>query len=382
MLRAAALLAASGCVGDPPPPELTPAQQAALERYVVAAPPAGMIAGSVDFDGRGAMVGNLDSAGPLRAMDRVVGPPLPPSRWRRGQVYLDPLRFPIPAGVTGELRVMVGLFRGRDRLAVRGGPDDGALQATALRLRVAPARSSHPPEAVAPAPVPELEVRAQAKGTLIVIDGVLDEPAWQSAAPTGPFVHPGTGRYSAGQPLGGSARLTRDQQHLYVAIEAEDATVHGGWPADAVDPHLWEKDTVEIMIDPDGDGDGDDYYEIQLSPQGLVFDSQFDHYNQPRGGPSGPFGHEEWSAQVERAVKVHGTIDDDSDRDRGYTVEARVPWRALHKARRSPPAPGDRWRMNFYVMQDNGGVSWSPILGQGNFHRASRFGRVVWGAAR
>jgi hypothetical protein len=32
--------------------------------------------------------------------------------------------------------------------------------------------------------------------------------------------------------------------------------------------------------------------------------------------------------------------------------------------------------MNFYAMQDNGGVAWSPILGQGNFHKASRFGRV------
>jgi hypothetical protein len=33
-------------------------------------------------------------------------------------------------------------------------------------------------------------------------------------------------------------------------------------------------------------------------------------------------------------------------------------------------------RMNFYAMEDNGGAAWSPILGQGNFHKASRFGRV------
>jgi hypothetical protein len=31
-------------------------------------------------------------------------------------------------------------------------------------------------------------------------------------------------------------------------------------------------------------------------------------------------------------------------------------------------------------MQNNGGVAWSPILGQGNFHKASRFGRIVWSA--
>ena len=34
--------------------------------------------------------------------------------------------------------------------------------------------------------------------------------------------------------------------------------------------------------------------------------------------------------------------------------------------------------MNFYAMKNNSGVAWSPILGQGNFHKASRFGRVTW----
>src|SRR6476469_7620274 len=34
--------------------------------------------------------------------------------------------------------------------------------------------------------------------------------------------------------------------------------------------------------------------------------------------------------------------------------------------------------MNIYAMKDNGGVGWSPILDQGNFHRASRFGRIDW----
>ena len=132
------------------------------------------------------------------------------------------------------------------------------------------------------------------------------------------------------------------------------------------------------MIDPDGDGDNRDHYEIQVNPQNLVFDSQFDRYNLPRGGKSGPFGHESWSANIVSAVHVDGTMDDDSDRDRGYVVELKIPWSSLAKAKHSPPRPGNQWRMNFYAMQNNGGVSWSPILGQGNFHRASRFGRVHW----
>ena len=78
-------------------------------------------------------------------------------------------------------------------------------------------------------------------------------------------------------------------------------------------------------------------------------------------------------------MKVEGTLDDDSDQDTGYTVEAKIPWASFTKAKHAPPVPGDTWRMNFYAMKDNGGAAWSPILGKGNFHRASRFGKVTWG---
>ncbi|NUP12322.1 MAG: carbohydrate-binding family 9-like protein [Polyangiaceae bacterium] len=210
----------------------------------------------------------------------------------------------------------------------------------------------------------------------IRIDGALDEPAWTTAAKTGAFVGARSGQPQPG-PLQGRARVFWDSAYLYVAFEIDDARVRGGFPADAIDPHLWERDTAEIMIDPDG-GDNRDYYEIQINPQALVFDSQFDDYNAPRGGPAGPFGHESWSSKAERAVKIAGTLDDDADRDHGYVVEARIPFAAFDKAKRSPPSPGDTWKMNLYAMQDNGGVAWSPILGEGNFHRVRYFGDVTF----
>ncbi|WP_437296344.1 carbohydrate-binding family 9-like protein [Sorangium sp. So ce426] len=227
-----------------------------------------------------------------------------------------------------------------------------------------------------PAVVKELSVRKLAPGAAVVIDGRLDEPAWQAAATTGPFVNVGTGREDRSLPTQGEARLLWDDGFLYVGFDVSDRTITGGFPEGARDPHLWERDTVEVMIDPDGDGDNKDYYEIQINPQNLVFDSQFDDYNAPRGGPSGPFGHQEWSAGLESAVALRGTIDDDSDEDRGYVVEAKIPWRSFAKAKAAPLSPRDAWRMNFYAMQNNGGAAWSPILGDGNFHRARRFGRV------
>jgi hypothetical protein len=230
------------------------------------------------------------------------------------------------------------------------------------------------------APIKELSAAHLPPGTVITIDGKLDEPAWATAASTGPFVNVGNGREEPNAPTQGSARLMWDDQFLYAGFEVRDQKVHGGWPKDAKEPHLWEKDTVEMMIDPDGDGDNKDYYEIQINPQNLVFDTQYDDYNSPNGGGKGPFGHEEWSSHVVSAVVVHGTLDDDSDTDQGYTVEAKIPWASFTKAKKAPPAPDDTWRINFYAMKNNGGTAWSPILGMGNFHRASRFGRVRWAA--
>ena len=226
--------------------------------------------------------------------------------------------------------------------------------------------------------VPRLAVPRLAPHTHIAIDGLLDEPSWSAAGDTGAFVHAGTGADASHQPLQGRARLAWDDRYLYVAFEVRDPDVRGGFAAGARDPHLWERDTVELMVDPDGDGDGRDYYEIQVNPQNLVFDSQFDSYNRPRGGPAGPFGHEEWSAGLTSAVRIDGTLDDASDVDRGYVVEMALRWSSLGKATRVPPAVGDVWRANLYAMQDNGGVAWSPILGEGNFHRSSRFGRLVF----
>jgi hypothetical protein len=264
----------------------------------------------------------------------------------------------------------------------------GPLPLLAALLLAAGAGCNADPPRSSSGSAPPVDPKAQIKeisapkmdGSSIKIDGVLDEPAWSTAAGTGLFVDVGSGMPNPRIPSQGEAKIFWDDKFLYVGFEAYDKTVHGGFPADAKDPHLWEKDTVEMMIDPDGDGDNKDYYEIQINPQNLIFDTQYDDYNRPNGNGKGPFGHEEWTASAEHAVTLHGTLDNDSDTDDGYTVEAKIPWASFSKAKTLPPAPGSSWRVNFYAMQNNGGTAWSPILGLGNFHKASRFGRVIWAA--
>ncbi len=230
--------------------------------------------------------------------------------------------------------------------------------------------------------VPSLDVPRVPAGQRVELDGVLAEPAWSAAATTGKFVDVSTGKPKASSPVQGEAWLLWDDDALYVAFTVGDRDVVGGFDVSETDPHLWTRDTVELMIDPDGDGDNRDYYEIQISPQNLVFDSRFDSYNRPRPTSRGPFGHEDWSANLKSAVRVDGTLDERGDKDAGYTVEARIPWVSFARAEHAPPRSGDEWRVNLYAMQNNGGVAWSPIFGQGNFHKAERFGRVRWVAGR
>ncbi len=325
------------------------------------------------LDGAGERVLNLDNVGPLRQIEgtRQV---MWPSAWQAGKVYVDEQEFSVPASIkTGKLQITAGIWKGTSRLSIKSGPKDAHDRALVASLNTGVVAGSAPRSGL-----PELRVMSLAADSKIVIDGKLDEAAWKTAADTGPFVDVRSGRPNTRFPVNGSVKLIWDDQHLYLGFDISDKNVSGGFDAKASDPHLWTKDTVEIMLDPDGDGDNKDYYEIQINPQNLVFDSQFDSYNQPKVDPDGPFGHQDWSAQVKSAVTINGTLDNADDEDRGYVVEAAIPWSAFSKAKHAPPRSGDTWRMNFYAMQDNGGVAWSPILGQGNFHKATRFGRVVW----
>jgi hypothetical protein len=327
-------------------------------------------------DGSGERILNIDNVGPLRhyiGHDQSMGP----SSWKVGKIYVDEQEFTIPKKVkTATINVTVGIWKGDERLPIVSGPKERDNRGIAATLQIVNGTA----EAPAGTRVPELRVDKLEKGQKITIDGKLEEEAWKNASATGPFVDVRTGRANPASTVGGSAKVLWDDTSLYVGFEVKDKTIEGGFKKDEKDPHLWTKDTVEIMVDPDGDGDGKDYYEIQVSPQNLVFDSQFDSYNTPKTEPDGPFGHQEWSAKLKSAVTLQGTIDKNDDQDTGYTVEIAIPWKSFDKAAKVPPELGQSWRMNFYAMENNGGEAWSPILGQGNFHRASRFGKITWAA--
>jgi hypothetical protein len=323
------------------------------------------------LDSKNKRVLNIDKVGKLRA-DSAPGP----TAWKEGKFYVDEQSFKVPKEASGDkLSVVVGLWSRDKRLDLKSGPSAGDNRAVAFKVNVTGAKAKQKKKNTR---VPELRIDRAEKNLVIAIDGKLDEDVWKTAPSTGPFVNVRTGKVDPAAAVQGEAKLLWDETSLYVGFTVQDKDIVGGFDKTAKDPHLWEKDCVELMIDPDGDGDNKDYYEIQIGPQNLVFDSRFDSYNKPRGGEKGPFGHQDWTANLQSAVTIDGTLDKPGDDDKGYVVELKIPWKSFDKAGKTPPAVGKEWRVNLYAMQNNGGVGWSPILGQGNFHKASRFGRVLW----
>jgi Carbohydrate family 9 binding domain-like len=326
-------------------------------------------------------MGNLDFTGPLRE-EKNGHQLLGPEHWEKGKVYVDQQTYKVPDDVQGDVVVYVGIWKGDARLRIISGPNDGDNSAIVGKIKtgvVAKQAEEHTSN-----DVPSLIVNQLTKAPKITVDGKADEPEWGAAAGTGPFVDVGTGKANPSFPVGASAKVLWDDKTLYLFFQVDQADFYTGF-ADAKSqpkaftaagqPKLWEQDTIEMMVDPDPSGDARDYYELQINPQNKVFKSQFDTLQQPNGGPNGPFGHEDWDPKLKSAVQVRRGPD---GKTAGYNVEVAIPWAAYAKAANHPPKSGDVWRINFYGMHNNGGVAFSPILGQGNFHNASRFARVTW----
>ena len=202
------------------------------------------------------------------------------------------------------------------------------------------------------------------------LDGSLADPVWGFAKSTRTFVETRKGGVA---PIRATAKLLWDARYLYVGVDVHDALLRASHTER--DDHLWEQDCVELMIDPDGDGKN--YFEIQVSPRGVVFDTRYDARRVPR-----PFGHTDWDSKIRVGVSRRGSLDDE-EADVGYSVEIAIPWQAFSLGGKpvAPPAIGDEWRANLYVMDliedRQQAAAWSS-LGIGDFHVPRRFGILAF----
>jgi len=286
--------------------------------------------------------------------ERVIRNLYPAEDWKAGEYIKDEQEITIPANWDStEVRLYLGLWNGPHRMHITRGKDDGEHRVLAVKI---PVRI-----------IAELSARKTSKA--VTIDGVLDEEDWKRTEASGPFSETGSGEKGL---FMANSRVMYDDQKLYVAFEVNDSYVKSTFGER--DEHLWEQDAVEIMLDPNGDGKN--YFEIEVSPTDVVFDTRYDSPRKPK-----PFGHIDWDSQAEVKAKVEGKPNDDKP-DKSYVVELAIPWQAFNVITPTPalpPVANSSWRVNFFVMdvQKSGkrAVGWSPPL-VSDFHVPDRFGVI------
>ena len=223
------------------------------------------------------------------------------------------------------------------------------------------------------------------------IDGRLDEKCWQAAPRSPRFIDILTGKPTLYETR---AAVLWDDQNLYVGFWVEEPNVkatltnHGS--------HIYENNDVEVFI-----AGRDTYYEFEINALNTVYEAFFiwedsydiGHYaqapefrrsnpavvpfngvgftNHPRGMRLGSWAFE--FPGLKTAVHVEGTLNADSDTDRGWTVELAFPWVGMKwlaqaDGRALPPKDGDVWRIDFSRFnqykapppaQDSSGWFWS-----------------------
>jgi len=245
----------------------------------------------------------------------------------------------------------------------------------------------------------------------ITIDGKLDEPCWQSALRSPRFSDLVSGRRAIHDTR---AAVLWNETYLYIGYWVEEPDVRATYSnRDAL---LYEENDIELFI-----AGKNGYYEFEINALGTIYEVFFiwedayqrDGYDKvpefkrnkpgvrdfdgvgfrhPRGNRIGFWN---WDFPgLQSAVHVDGTLNDDSDRDRGWTVELAIPWAGMTwlakgDDRSLPPRDGDEWRMDFSRFntykeappaKDHGGWAWSPH-GVWDSHIPERFTRVQFSRA-
>jgi Carbohydrate family 9 binding domain-like len=187
----------------------------------------------------------------------------------------------------------------------------------------------------------------------IVVDGALDEPAWEAA----PLVT-GFTWYNKPDllPVQTFFRVLHDAKALYFGVVCDEPNLGTLAPVrQARDTHaVFDGETIEVFIDPRHDGN---YYQFAVSAAGSMWDSRASDTS--------------WNAEVTATTRLDPAA-------KQWSLEFRVPWEALGVR----PTPGTVVGFNVcrdrYLGSDREWGNWSQT--QANFHDPDRFAHLVLAA--
>lgn len=249
---------------------------------------------------------------------------------------------------------------------------DTNTQLTKFNLRTMPDQDSDQDHQKMP--VSMQPYHAQKITSAIRVDGDLTKEIWQQATWSHRFVDMVTGAPGL---YGTETAILWSDTHLYVAFRAEEPYVEAALTER--DSIIFLENDLELFID-----GGDCYYELEVNALNTVYEVFFiwkDAYQKGSRFDAPPFdvyhpqaltfgGNDDRSSSsfwygthprglrwaflnydmpgLETAVHIDGTLNDNTDVDRGWNLEIAIPWTSLSwlaNGRQLPPQPGDQWRM-------------------------------------
>jgi cellulose/xylan binding protein with CBM9 domain len=203
----------------------------------------------------------------------------------------------------------------------------------------------------------------------IKIDGKADEGAWAKAPVLKDFAVFWQRRPARSKT---EARLLWDDDFLYFTAKMEDVDLYAD--VKQYNGMTWTNDVFELFFKPDMAKKP--YYEFQVN----ALNTRMETFLPSRGAG----GFQRFATQeklgMESAVVLRGTLNNWKDRDEGWTVEGRIPWKAFQETGGRPKA-GDRWkfalcRYDYSVAYESPDLSSTAPLTQPDFHRYEDYGTL------
>jgi Carbohydrate family 9 binding domain-like len=271
---------------------------------------------------------------------------------------MNPARFAIP------ICLVLGVTA---CLAIAAGPR-AAGQQERPRDPIRPQVARHAPPEQIETDVVTREAVCRRANQPPVLDGKLDDRCWQDAVAITQFAS----YWDNKTPRKGTrAYLAWDDEALYYAGMMTDTELrsYGKHRNDT----LWDGDVFELFLKPSEASP--QYFEFQANPREFVFECYF-----PKRGDIPKSFHEAPLLGNKAVVRLEGTLDQPGDRDRGWSVEGRIPWTAFGPAG-GKPKPGDEWRFAI-CRYDYGPEGTKPILMSSapltkpSFHRHEDYGKL------
>lgn len=160
--------------------------------------------------------------------------------------------------------------------------------------------------------------------------------------------------------------LAWDEEGLEVAFTCEDEDAWGTF--ERRDDPLWQEEVVEVFLAA-GAADPETYFELELSPHGVLFDAKVENPDSRRETMKVDVGWD-WQGIESQVARLADRQD--------WKARFFLPWRGIGLA-----GPPPVLRANFYrIERPRGGAAefscWSPTLASPpDFHKPARFGTLV-----